>query len=119
MFELVHLRTEERRKKLSKRRSKLAVRLVEIGPRMQMTLYKIEQGIAEGEVLYHSVYTKTAEEVDDLIQHHKKRKKRPTHKFTEQRPNHYENNQSGRHVLPIKPYNFRRSIKFEIHCPNL
>ena len=22
-------------------------------------------------------------------------------------------------VLPMKPYNFRRSIKFEIHCPNL
>ena len=22
-------------------------------------------------------------------------------------------------VLTMKPYNFRRSIKFEIHCPNL
>merc|ERR1712226_894989 len=47
-----------KKKKLRSRR-KLAVRLIEFGPRMQLKLYKIEQGICEGEVLYHSVYEKS------------------------------------------------------------
>ena len=76
----------DRRKTFKKQKGKLAVRLVEIGPRMQLRLYKILQGIAEGEVLYHSEVSKTTEEIDMLIQEHKKKKKRPTHKFTEPKP---------------------------------
>merc|ERR1712004_527112 len=75
-----------KKKKLRSRR-KLAVRLIEFGPRMQLKLYKIEQGICEGEVFYHSVYEKSAEEMDDLIAKHKRRRKRPKHQFTEQNPN--------------------------------
>lgn len=40
-----------------------AIRLSEIGPRMKLKLMKIEEGICDGEVLYHEFVTKTNEEV--------------------------------------------------------
>lgn len=40
-----------------------AIRLSEIGPRMKLKLIKIEEGICDGEVLYHEFVTKTNEEV--------------------------------------------------------
>lgn len=45
---------------------KSAVKLTEIGPRMTFSLFKIESGIMEGEILYHSVVKKTKEEVLQL-----------------------------------------------------
>eukprot|EP00730_Choanoeca_flexa_P018196 TRINITY_DN8839_c0_g1_i1.p1 TRINITY_DN8839_c0_g1~~TRINITY_DN8839_c0_g1_i1.p1 ORF type:complete len:441 (+),score=106.02 TRINITY_DN8839_c0_g1_i1:1025-2347(+) len=39
-----------------------AVKLTELGPRMNLKLLKIEEGLAEGKVLYHSIITKTSEE---------------------------------------------------------
>ncbi len=42
--------------------AKSAVRLVELGPRIRMHLLKIEEGVAEGEVLYHQFIVKTEEE---------------------------------------------------------
>ena len=44
----------------------LFYRLTEIGPRMTLQLLKIEDGIANGEVLYHSVIQKTSEEIEQL-----------------------------------------------------
>lgn len=41
-----------------------AVRLVELGPRMELSLMKIEGGLCEGEVLYHSYLHKTKEELE-------------------------------------------------------
>ena len=35
--------------------NKSAVRLTEIGPRLTMQLQKVEQGLCEGDVLYHSI----------------------------------------------------------------
>lgn len=43
-----------------------AVRLREIGPRMQLKLYKVEAGFAEGQVLYHAFKTKTEAEIEAL-----------------------------------------------------
>lgn len=43
-----------------------AVRLTEIGPRMTLELVKIEEGLCDGEVLYHSHVSKTAEQVEEL-----------------------------------------------------
>ncbi|KAG5192434.1 Brix domain-containing protein, partial [Tribonema minus] len=40
-----------------------SIRLHELGPRVSMSLYKVERGLASGDVLYHSYITKTAEEV--------------------------------------------------------
>ncbi|KAJ1675803.1 rRNA-binding ribosome biosynthesis protein [Spiromyces aspiralis] len=43
-----------------------AVRLVEAGPRMELKLLKIEAGLCEGDVLYHSYIHKTEVEVKEV-----------------------------------------------------
>lgn len=43
-----------------------AVRLTELGPRLTLKLVKIQEGVGEGEVLYHSHVKKTAEEKKKL-----------------------------------------------------
>lgn len=43
--------------------SKSAIRLSEIGPRLKLKLFKIEEGICEGEVLYHDGIKKSSEEI--------------------------------------------------------
>lgn len=43
-----------------------AIRLTEIGPRMTMELVKIEDGLCDGEVLYHTHVSKSSEEVAEL-----------------------------------------------------
>uniref|UniRef100_H3DMJ0 Peter pan homolog n=1 Tax=Tetraodon nigroviridis TaxID=99883 RepID=H3DMJ0_TETNG len=44
-----------------------AVRLTEIGPRMTLQLTKIEEGMGQGNVLYHSMISKTEEEIQELL----------------------------------------------------
>lgn len=46
-------------------REQCRVKLAEIGPRMTLKLQKVENGFAGGEVLYHSVETKTLREVQE------------------------------------------------------
>ena len=46
--------------------SQSAIRLCEIGPRLQLMLLKIEEGVCEGEVLYHKYESKTKKEVKEL-----------------------------------------------------
>ncbi len=43
-----------------------AIRLTEIGPRMTLELVKIEDGLCDGEVLYHTYVSKTSEEIAEL-----------------------------------------------------
>lgn len=45
---------------------KSAVKLTEIGPRMTFSLFKIESGVMDGEILYHSVVSKTKDEIKQL-----------------------------------------------------
>ncbi|KAK5984829.1 LiPid Depleted [Trichostrongylus colubriformis] len=42
------------------------IRLMEIGPRMKLELLKVQDGIDEGEVLYHKIIKKTSEELERL-----------------------------------------------------
>ncbi|XP_053300179.1 suppressor of SWI4 1 homolog [Pleuronectes platessa] len=44
-----------------------AVRLTEIGPRMTLQLTKIQEGMGEGNVLYHTMITKTEEEIQEIL----------------------------------------------------
>jgi ribosome biogenesis protein SSF1/2 len=37
--------------------------LTELGPRLKLELIKIEEGICEGQVMYHSLITKTEAEL--------------------------------------------------------
>merc|ERR1719262_643478 len=39
-----------------------AIRMVELGPRLTLKLIKIEEGLFDGDVMYHSLYQKTEEE---------------------------------------------------------
>lgn len=44
-----------------------AVRLTEIGPRMTLQLVKIQEGVGEGKVLFHSFVHKTEEELQAML----------------------------------------------------
>ncbi|KAE9325967.1 hypothetical protein PF008_g16761 [Phytophthora fragariae] len=46
----------------NRKAQKSAVRLTEIGPRLTLSLTKVERGICEGDVLYHAYKTKSPEE---------------------------------------------------------
>jgi ribosome biogenesis protein SSF1/2 len=48
-----------------------AVRLVELGPRIRLELIKIEEGLQDGEVLYHKLQTKTEEEKKAIRSDHR------------------------------------------------
>ena len=39
-----------------------SMKLTELGPRITLDMFKIEQGVAEGDVLYHKFIHKTPEE---------------------------------------------------------
>ncbi|XP_061158592.1 suppressor of SWI4 1 homolog [Syngnathus typhle] len=45
-----------------------AIRLTEIGPRMTLQLVKIQDGMAEGNIMYHSTISKTEEEILEILQ---------------------------------------------------
>ncbi|XP_075715072.1 suppressor of SWI4 1 homolog [Rhinoderma darwinii] len=52
-----------------------AVRLTEIGPRMTLQLVKIEEGLNDGKVLYHSFIQKTEEEIKAMLDRREKKLK--------------------------------------------
>lgn len=55
--------------------SQNAIKLKEIGPRMTLKLVKIEEGVSDGEVLYHSIFKKTKKEEEELrLRQERKRK---------------------------------------------
>ncbi|KAG0042547.1 hypothetical protein BGZ83_000342 [Gryganskiella cystojenkinii] len=47
----------------NKRQDQRAIKLVELGPRMELKLVKIQSGMCDGEVLYHDFVKKSAEEL--------------------------------------------------------
>ncbi|KAM7387119.1 hypothetical protein PAMA_009644 [Pampus argenteus] len=44
-----------------------AVRLTEIGPRMTLQLMKIQEGMGDGNIIYHSIISKTEEEIQAIL----------------------------------------------------
>lgn len=60
-----------------------AIRLSEIGPRLKIKLVKIEEGICDGEVLYHEHIKKSAEEIADIREKLKTRKQKEKNKQKE------------------------------------
>eukprot|EP00578_Thalassiosira_sp_NH16_P008981 CAMPEP_0181110642 /NCGR_PEP_ID=MMETSP1071-20121207/18829_1 /TAXON_ID=35127 /ORGANISM="Thalassiosira sp., Strain NH16" /LENGTH=463 /DNA_ID=CAMNT_0023194439 /DNA_START=24 /DNA_END=1415 /DNA_ORIENTATION=- len=45
---------------------KSALKLVELGPRLRLKLYKVERGMSAGDVMYHAYVQKSAREVKEL-----------------------------------------------------
>ncbi|CAF0790146.1 unnamed protein product [Adineta ricciae] len=64
-----------------------AIRLTEIGPRMTLELVKIEDGLCDGEVLYHTHISKTSEEVAELRQRTIEKKRLKEQRKREQEEN--------------------------------
>eukprot|EP00061_Rhincodon_typus_P016666 g44998.t1 len=52
-----------------------AIRLTEIGPRLSLELVKIQEGMCDGQVMYHSFIQKTEEELQEILQQREKRQK--------------------------------------------
>lgn len=50
----------------NKGQSKSALKLVELGPRLSLELIKVEQGLSEGNVMFHAFVHKTPEEAKEI-----------------------------------------------------
>lgn len=66
---------------------KSAIRLLELGPRMTLQLIKVEEGLMEGEVLFHDVFKKTEEEREAIRKRRDARKKLKEKRKREQEMN--------------------------------
>ena len=64
-----------------------AIRLIELGPRINMQLIKIEEGLFDGEVMYHSLVEKTDEEKKAIRVAREKQKKEKEKRKKEQEQN--------------------------------
>jgi len=64
-----------------------AVRLVELGPRLTLQLVKIEEGLLDGEVMYHQWVEKTDEEKIEIKKRREKRKREKENRRREQEKN--------------------------------
>jgi ribosome biogenesis protein SSF1/2 len=64
---------KEKRKKLQKEPEKRSIQLTELGPRMTLQMMKIEEGLADGKVLWHAYERKTKAEERELEQRHAKK----------------------------------------------
>ncbi|XP_058233620.1 suppressor of SWI4 1 homolog [Hemibagrus wyckioides] len=64
-----------------------AVRLTEIGPRMTLKLVKIVEGMGEGNVLYHSVVTKSEAEIREILKRKEARLKEKAERRRKQEQN--------------------------------
>ncbi|KAK7077906.1 hypothetical protein SK128_022087 [Halocaridina rubra] len=66
---------------------KSSIRLHELGPRLTLEIYKIENGLLDGQVLYHSFIEKTDEEKIQLLQARRAKKKLRLKRKQEQEEN--------------------------------
>lgn len=79
---------------------KSAIKMHEIGPRLIMKLHKIEEGICDGEILFHDLFNKTDEEILKL-----KKEKEDRQQLKEERRKRQEEN------VRLKAARKRRSEK--------
>lgn len=70
-----------------KRSSQNAIKLKEIGPRMQLKLLKIEEGVSNGTVLYHSLIKKSEAEQEELQRNQERKRKLREERRKEQERN--------------------------------
>jgi len=80
-------RQAPRKKRTPKGPEKRAIKLSEIGPRMKLEMIKIEEGLAEGKVLWHAWEKKTRAEERELETRHKRKKEERDRRRREQMEN--------------------------------
>ncbi|CAI4227582.1 unnamed protein product [Auanema sp. JU1783] len=83
------------------------VRLMELGPRLKLELVKIEEGIDEGEVLYHKYVEKTPAEVMEL------RKKAPLVKKLKKQAERDSQHRAIRRLTALKESKDREEAEFK------
>ncbi|KAL9081776.1 MAG: hypothetical protein Q9159_007050 [Coniocarpon cinnabarinum] len=66
---------------------KRAIRLTEIGPRMKLRLYKVEEGLCTGRVMWHETVTKSQAEFREMEEKWKARNEEKERRRKEQRAN--------------------------------
>ncbi len=66
---------------------KRAVKLVELGPRMRLRLVKVEEGLCQGQVMWHEHIHKSQEEIRELRQRWEKRRLEKEARKREQKDN--------------------------------
>lgn len=66
---------------------KKAIKLTEIGPRLRLSLHKIEEGVSSGKVLYHHDVKKSKKEMAQLEEKHAERQKVKDERKAEQADN--------------------------------
>ncbi|GAB5587144.1 rRNA-binding ribosome biosynthesis protein [Umbelopsis nana] len=71
----------------NKQSEQRAIRLHEIGPRMQLTLTKVENGLCSGEVLFHHFVEKSATEVKELAKRRQQKEKLTAERRSKQEEN--------------------------------
>ncbi|EGU79272.1 hypothetical protein FOXB_10222 [Fusarium oxysporum f. sp. conglutinans Fo5176] len=64
-----------------------AVKLVELGPRMRLRLTKVEEGLADGKVMWHEYVHKSKEEIKELEKRWEKRHQEKEARKKEQKAN--------------------------------
>lgn len=67
------VKTAGKKKKLNRGPEKRSIHLTELGPRMTLEMMKIEEGLADGKVLWHAYEKKSKEEVRELEKRHAQR----------------------------------------------
>jgi len=67
--------------------AKSAVKLTEMGPRLKLQLIKIEEGVSDGEVLYHQYVAKSKKEIKELRKKKEEAKKLKAQRRKEQELN--------------------------------
>jgi hypothetical protein len=82
-----------------------AIRLTEIGPRMTLELVKIEEGLCDGEVLYHTHVSKSADEIAELRQRTMEKKR-----LKEQRKREQEVNVERKQAKKATPTNQQPTV---------
>ncbi|KAJ5908997.1 Brix domain-containing protein [Penicillium taxi] len=66
---------------------KRAVKLVELGPRLKLRLMKVEDGVCEGEVMWHHYVTKSQAEIRSMDKRWEARRKQKEQRKKEQKAN--------------------------------
>ena len=74
---------EEEEERVEKR----AVKMVELGPRMKLRLTKVEEGLADGKVMWHEYIHKTQEEMKELEKRWEKKRMEKERRRKEQKAN--------------------------------
>lgn len=80
-------KTEDKKAQEKDSENRVKVKLVELGPRIDMSIRKIEEGFLKGNVVYHSVIKKSKKDIKELMEKLKLKNKLKKQRKMEQEKN--------------------------------